>query len=153
MLLLAWAFFLLRPDGAGAATRPSFVLIQLDDFANLHFDSRWVDSFGNTRRSMPLTRQELLAQGVRFTGYQTPTPVCAPSRASLLSGRYALNHGVSGQLDGPSSYLMKSPKNQRPDDQARQDTEKFIKQYARKPGTKAKGRKAPAKKRPTRNAR
>jgi myo-inositol-1-phosphate synthase len=61
--------------------------------------------------------------------------------------KLALNHGVSGQLDGPSSYLMKSPKNQRPDDQARQDTEKFIKQYARKPGTKAKGRKAPAKKR------
>ena len=94
MLLLAWAFFLLRPDGAGAATRPSFVLIQLDDFANLHFDSRWVDSFGTTRRSMPLTRQELLARGVRFTGYQAPTPVCAPSRASLLSGRYAVNHGV-----------------------------------------------------------
>lgn len=61
--------------------------------------------------------------------------------------KLALNHGVSGQLDGPSSYLMKSPKNQRPDDQARQDTEKFIKQYGRKPGTRAKGRKAPAKKR------
>ncbi len=61
--------------------------------------------------------------------------------------KLALNHGVSGQLDGPSSYLMKSPKNQRPDDQARLDTEKFIKQYARKPGTKPKGRKGPAKKR------
>ena len=61
--------------------------------------------------------------------------------------KLALNHGISGQLDGPSSYLMKSPKNQRPDDQARQDTEKFIKQYGRKPGTKPKGRKAPAKKR------
>ena len=30
--------------------------------------------------------------------------------------KLALNHGVGGQLDGPSSYLMKSPMNQRPDD-------------------------------------
>jgi myo-inositol-1-phosphate synthase len=45
--------------------------------------------------------------------------------------KLALNHGVGGQLDGPSSYLMKSPRNQRPDDQARADTEKFIATYAR----------------------
>ena len=44
--------------------------------------------------------------------------------------KLALNHGVGGQLDGPSSYLMKSPRNQRPDDQARADTEKFIATYA-----------------------
>ncbi len=44
--------------------------------------------------------------------------------------KLALNHGVSGQLDGPSSYLMKSPHNQRPDEQARVDTEKFIATYA-----------------------
>ena len=29
--------------------------------------------------------------------------------------KLALNHGITGQLDGPSSYLMKSPHNQRPD--------------------------------------
>ena len=57
--------------------------------------------------------------------------------------KLALNHGVAGQLDGPSSYLMKSPHNQRPDDQAREDTEKFIGKYARKPGTQPKGRTAP----------
>ena len=51
--------------------------------------------------------------------------------------KLALNHGVSGQLDGPSSYLMKSPHNQRPDEQARVDTETFIATYARRPGTRA----------------
>jgi myo-inositol-1-phosphate synthase len=30
--------------------------------------------------------------------------------------KLALNHGIGGQLDGPSSYLMKSPHTQRPDD-------------------------------------
>jgi myo-inositol-1-phosphate synthase len=42
-----------------------------------------------------------------------------------------MNNGLGGQLDGPSSYLMKSPMNQRPDDQARQATEEFITRYAR----------------------
>ncbi len=49
--------------------------------------------------------------------------------------KLALNHGIGGQLDGPSSYLMKSPHNQRPDDQARRDTESFIARYARKPAS------------------
>jgi myo-inositol-1-phosphate synthase len=60
--------------------------------------------------------------------------------------KLALNHGVSGQLDGPSSYLMKSPHNQRPDDQARAETEKFIARYTGKPSTSPKA-KPPARKR------
>jgi myo-inositol-1-phosphate synthase len=50
--------------------------------------------------------------------------------------KLALNHGVGGQLDGPSSYLMKSPHTQRPDHEARERTEKFIAKYAGKPGTR-----------------
>jgi myo-inositol-1-phosphate synthase len=46
--------------------------------------------------------------------------------------KLALNNGLSGQLDGPSSYLMKSPMHQRPDDEARELTDKFIAKYARK---------------------
>jgi myo-inositol-1-phosphate synthase len=53
--------------------------------------------------------------------------------------KLALNNGVGGQLDGPSSYLMKSPHNQRPDDQARLDTEKFIAKHTRA------GKRAPAR--------
>jgi myo-inositol-1-phosphate synthase len=59
--------------------------------------------------------------------------------------KLALNHGVGGQLDGPSSYLMKSPHNQRPDNLAREETEKFIAKYARRPATRPKGRTAPRK--------
>ena len=46
--------------------------------------------------------------------------------------KLALNNGLSGQLDGPSSYLMKSPMHQRPDDEARELTEEFIAKYARR---------------------
>ncbi len=47
--------------------------------------------------------------------------------------KLALNHGVGGQLDGPSSYLMKSPHTQRPDEQARRDTDAFIARYGGPP--------------------
>ena len=45
--------------------------------------------------------------------------------------KLALNNGIAGQLDGPSSYLMKSPHTQRPDDEAREQTEEFIAAHAR----------------------
>jgi myo-inositol-1-phosphate synthase len=45
--------------------------------------------------------------------------------------KLALNSGVGGQLDGPSSYFMKSPYTQRRDNLAREATEEFIAQHAR----------------------
>jgi myo-inositol-1-phosphate synthase len=47
--------------------------------------------------------------------------------------KLALNNGVSGALEGPSAYLMKSPPTQIPDDEAYDLVESFIKRYARKP--------------------
>jgi myo-inositol-1-phosphate synthase len=57
--------------------------------------------------------------------------------------KLALNNGVGGQLDGPSSYLMKSPHNQRPDNLAREETERFIAKHTLRPATRPKGRTAP----------
>jgi myo-inositol-1-phosphate synthase len=59
--------------------------------------------------------------------------------------KLALNNGLSGQLDGPSSYLMKSPMHQRPDSEARDMTEAFIKKYTRKQLASGGKRKAKAK--------
>jgi len=61
----------------------------------------------------------------------------SPNSAGIVTDavrccKLALNHGVGGQIDGPSSYLMKSPMNQRPDDEARAATERFIAKYAGK---------------------
>jgi myo-inositol-1-phosphate synthase len=62
----------------------------------------------------------------------------SPNSAGIVTDavrccKLALNNGLSGQLDGPSSYLMKSPMHQRPDDEAHAATEAFIAKYARKP--------------------
>jgi myo-inositol-1-phosphate synthase len=59
--------------------------------------------------------------------------------------KLALNEGVSGQLDGPSSYLMKSPMNQRPDNLAREATERFIADHARDAKAGATAKKAAQK--------
>jgi myo-inositol-1-phosphate synthase len=47
--------------------------------------------------------------------------------------KLALNNGVAGALEAPSSYLMKSPPVQIRDDEARENTERFIGQHKRKP--------------------
>ena len=46
--------------------------------------------------------------------------------------KLALNNRVGGALAGPSSYLMKSPPKQVPDDEAYEATESFIREYGRR---------------------
>jgi len=45
--------------------------------------------------------------------------------------KLALDNGLSGSLEGPSSYFMKSPPIQYSDNDARRKTEEFIEKYAR----------------------
>jgi arylsulfatase A-like enzyme len=52
---------------------------------------------------MPAVHSLLVAQGTTFANYLASTPGCCPSRASILRGQYAHNHGVlrsSGDLGG-----------------------------------------------------
>jgi myo-inositol-1-phosphate synthase len=46
--------------------------------------------------------------------------------------KLALNNGISGALEAPSSYLMKSPPVQIVDSEARENTERFITKYSLK---------------------
>jgi myo-inositol-1-phosphate synthase len=52
--------------------------------------------------------------------------------------KLALNNGVSGALEAPSSYLMKSPPVQIVDSEAHENTERFIAKYALKTEKKTK---------------
>ncbi|HXF00626.1 MAG TPA: sulfatase [Solirubrobacterales bacterium] len=72
-------------DGAPGAGRPNIILIQTDDQTYKQL----------TRRAMPNTKRLLAQQGTRFTDYIATTAQCCPSRASLLTGQYAHNHGVT----------------------------------------------------------
>ena len=59
--------------------------------------------------------------------------------------KLALNHGVGGQLDGPSSYLMKSPQEPAPRRRGAPGHGRFIAKYGGKQGptSRPKGRTAP----------
>ena len=62
--------------------RPNIVLIVLDD----------LDSTVVTQ--LPEFQDLVVDRGATFTNFFVTTPLCAPSRASLLRGQYAHNHGM-----------------------------------------------------------
>ncbi len=65
-----------------AGRRPNIVLITADDLTV------------NEMQFLPKTRALLAGEGVTFSGFTAPHPLCCPSRAQLLTGQYAQNNGV-----------------------------------------------------------
>jgi arylsulfatase len=67
---------------------PNVVLILADDLG-------WGDlgSYGNRLIRTP-NLDRLAAEGVRFTSFYVPTPVCSASRAGLLTGRFPGRVGI-----------------------------------------------------------
>src|SRR5204863_368344 len=63
----------------------------------------------NTWKVMPKTRRLLARHGATFGGYIVTTAECCPSRASLITGQYAHNHGVfsSGKGEGYPKLIDK----------------------------------------------
>jgi N-acetylglucosamine-6-sulfatase len=97
----------LRAEPASAAPKPNVVVIQTDDQPVEQFHRRWRDYLDRKRQIMPNTMRLLRDQGVEFSRYITPYPICAPSRASLLSGNYAHNHRVlrvGGETGGWTAF-------------------------------------------------
>ena len=78
---------------ADAEQPPNVVLILTDDqgCGDLAFT-------GNPRLATPHL-DRLAHEGTRFTQFYV-SPVCAPTRASLLTGRYHLRTGVRGVIEG-----------------------------------------------------
>jgi len=79
----------LAPLGLRAqARRPNLVVLYADDMG-------WGDVGFNGRTSWTTPNLDRLAsQGTVFTRWYTGSPLCAPSRACLLTGRYTIHHGV-----------------------------------------------------------
>ena len=71
------------------AKRPNIVLILADDLG--YGD---LSCYGHPRFRTPHLDQ-LAAEGVRLTQFNTPCPFCAPTRASLLTGRYPTRCGLT----------------------------------------------------------
>ena len=101
--------FLKSATALGAALPPliaqskrplNFVFILADDLG-------WTDlsSYGSTFYETP-NIDRLAAQGTRFTNAYAACPVCSPTRASIMTGKYPARLGITNYLPGrhPTPY-------------------------------------------------
>ena len=79
-------------DASAPATteRPHLIVVQTDDQTAASI----------SRERMPNLFAALESGGVRFGSHIATTPLCCPSRASLLTGQYSHNHGIHSNRPG-----------------------------------------------------
>lgn len=74
-------------------SKPNLVFLFADDLG-------WFDVSFNGRKDWKTPHLDRLAsQGTNFKRWYTAAVVCAPSRAALMTGKYGIHNGVSGNAD------------------------------------------------------
>jgi arylsulfatase A len=78
----------------GQERPPNIVLVMIDDYG-------WADTgcYGSTYHQTPHI-DRLAARGVRFTDAYATAPVCSPTRASLMTGKYPARLNLTDWLPG-----------------------------------------------------
>jgi arylsulfatase A-like enzyme len=106
ILLVAILVSFASPAWAGAADpqKPNVIFILIDDMG-------WKDlgCYGSTFYETPHI-DKLAAQGMKFTNGYAACPVCSPTRASILTGKYParlhLTDWIPGAGDRPTHKLL-----------------------------------------------
>ena len=80
-MLFAIIFFITATTVASQSQKPNIVLILADD----------QDTYLGGMDFLPKIKKHLNDEGVNFTNFFVNTPICCPSRAELVSGRYGHN--------------------------------------------------------------
>lgn len=84
---------------SAAPARPvNIVLILADDFG-----ARDLACYGNRYFATP-NIDRLASEGARFTDAYAACPVCSPTRASIMTGRYPVRTGVTDWITGRPSH-------------------------------------------------
>jgi N-acetylglucosamine-6-sulfatase len=84
--------------GAEATGRPNIVVITTDD-----------QPFSTHKRKyMPRLFGELVDKGISFSQAVQAVPLCCPARATLVTGQYPHNHGVTGNQPGYPNLIGKN---------------------------------------------
>lgn len=87
-------------DPVKRSERPNVVVIMSDDMRDDELGGPW----------MSQTRDRIGDRGVRFENSFAPLPLCAPARASFLTGQYPHNHGVWSHRDPYGFPVFKDDK-------------------------------------------
>lgn len=87
------ALLALAAPATAAEAKPNLVFLFADDLG-------WSDVGFNGRKEWKTPHLDRFAgQGTIFTRWYTAGTVCAPSRAALMTGKYGIHNGVSGNSD------------------------------------------------------
>ncbi|MDA1049028.1 MAG: sulfatase [Planctomycetota bacterium] len=88
------------------ADQPNIIVLLADDLG--YGD---LGCYGHPKFKTPHL-DRMAAEGARLTQFNTPMPFCAPTRASLLTGRYPFRCGMNGNPapdGGPAADLLALP--------------------------------------------
>src|SRR5206468_234090 len=87
---------LVSANAAVAAARATAAVDQPNIIFVLADDPRWdaVECMGHPFLKTP-NLDRIARDGAKFTNYFVTTPLCSPSRASIVSGLFAHTHGVT----------------------------------------------------------
>ena len=108
LLIPALALTVFAPTAVAAADaprKPNVIIILADDLG-------WADlgCYGSTYHETP-NLDRLAKQGLRFTNAYAACPVCSPTRASILTGKYParlhLTDWLPGRKDFPNQKLAR----------------------------------------------
>jgi N-sulfoglucosamine sulfohydrolase len=102
LAVLATLLIFFTNNALSDKTKPNILWINIDD------QSPWYGSYGDNTVETP-NIDALARQGVLFERAYVPTPVCAPSRSSLITGNYNIRIGAhdmrSGRVPGYQIHL------------------------------------------------
>ena len=82
---------------------PNIVLIVAD-----YMGASDIGPYGATDIKTP-SLDSLAAQGVRFTNFSAAAPICGPSRAAMLTGKYPARIGFENNLDHGTGLSTQVP--------------------------------------------
>lgn len=108
LFLLGWVLLCISPwvlpcMAAASNTPPNFIIVFADDQGYQD-----LSCYGSTTIKTP-NIDRLAAEGMRFTDFYVPAPICTPSRAALMTGCYPCRIGMARGVLRPDSRKGLNP--------------------------------------------
>jgi arylsulfatase A-like enzyme len=98
---------LLRAAPAAPAAKPNIVFFLADDLGYMDIGANNPKTFYQTPRI-----DSIAAKGMRFTAGYAACPVCSPTRASIMTGKYPPRTGITDFIGGHRAGRLLPPPNQ-----------------------------------------
>ena len=103
LLVLLWTGQAATTFAAATSGRPNIVFILVDDL-------RWDDlGYAGHPTSKTPHIDRIAKEGVSFRNAFATTPLCSPSRATILTGQYAHTHGITDNTErSPATHRLET---------------------------------------------